>query len=302
LFSATFVKAARDLAREYLAGNHVRFRVGRAGQTTASIKQVVIQVERHEKREVLVQVLTQHPGVRTIIFVNSRVECDSLDAYLFNMGLPVTSMHSDRSQLERESALRAFRAAQLPIMISTTVAGRGIDVKNVMHVINYDLPSTDHGGIEEYTHRIGRTGRIGHQGTATSLYCEERDEPLASVLTRTLMETRQEIPPFLEQYMPESGKLKFEADSDFDEDEAAPSGVQEGGESSGNSWGASGAANDNSGQEAQTGGWGAPAKPPARETTNSWGALASQPDQETTNGWGSADSSAGMTSQTQAGW
>lgn len=155
LFSATFPKGARDLAKDYLAANHVRFRVGRAGSTTSNIQQVIIPAERDEKRTKLLKCLTEMPGVRTIVFVNSRVEADNLDDFLYNMQLPVTSIHSDRSQVEREAAMRAFRAGQAPVLIATGVTARGIDVRNVMHVINYDLPSMDHGGIEEYTHRIG---------------------------------------------------------------------------------------------------------------------------------------------------
>lgn len=156
LFSATFPKAARDLAKEYLAASHVRFRVGRAGSTTANIAQFVVEAERHEKRDKLLACLQEMPGVRTIIFVNSRVEADNLDDFLYNMQLPVTSIHSDRSQIEREAAMRSFRSGKAPILVATGVTARGIDVRNVMHVINYDLPSMDHGGIEEYTHRIGK--------------------------------------------------------------------------------------------------------------------------------------------------
>jgi ATP-dependent RNA helicase DDX3X len=155
LFSATFPKAARDLAKQYLSASHVRFRVGRAGSTTENIKQVVIQAEGHEKRDLLLGLLSEMSGIRTIIFVNSRREADNLDDFLFNMKLPVTSIHSDRTQQEREAAMRSFRAGNAPILIATGVTARGIDVQNVMHVINYDLPSTDYGGIEEYTHRIG---------------------------------------------------------------------------------------------------------------------------------------------------
>ncbi|CAM1501746.1 Fc.00g037300.m01.CDS01 [Cosmosporella sp. VM-42] len=221
LFSATFPKGARDLAKEYLAASHVRFRVGRAGSTTVNIKQVVIQAERHEKRDLLIGLLEEMAGMRTIIFINSRIEADNLDDFLYNLKLPVTSIHSDRTQKEREAAMRAFRSGQAPILVATGVTARGIDVRNVMHVINYDLPNMDHGGIEEYTHRIGRTGRIGNRGLATSFY-GERDEPIGSVLTRTLLETKQEIPDFLQEYVPEGEaleSLKFEADSDFDPDD-----------------------------------------------------------------------------------
>lgn len=156
LFSATFPKTARDLAKTYLAASHVRFRVGRAGSTTTNIKQIVIEPENGDKRKSLLTVLGEMAGMRTIIFVNSRQEADNLDDFLYNMKLPVTSIHSDRTQQEREAAMRSFRAGNAPILIATGVTARGIDVKNVMHVVNYSLPSIDYGGIEEYTHRIGK--------------------------------------------------------------------------------------------------------------------------------------------------
>ena len=99
-------------------------------------------------------------GVRTIIFVNSRMAVDNLDDFLWNSQLPVVSIHGERTQQEREAAMRAFRSGNAPILIATGICARGIDVRNVMHVINYELPSFDHGGIEEYIHRIGQLNRF----------------------------------------------------------------------------------------------------------------------------------------------
>lgn len=142
----------------------MRFRVGRAGSTTANIKQIVLEAKPHTKNDILLTLLDEMPSVRTIIFVNSRQTADSLDDFLYNVKLPVTSIHGDRTQSEREAAMRAFRSAKAPILVATGVSARGIDVQNVMHVINYDLPSMDHGGIEEYTHRIGKIQVIHPQG------------------------------------------------------------------------------------------------------------------------------------------
>jgi len=75
-------------------------------------------------------------------------------------GFPVTSIHSDRTQREREDAIRAFRRGKCPIMVATGVMARGLDIANVLHVINYDLPDSMHGGMTEYVHRIGRTGKV----------------------------------------------------------------------------------------------------------------------------------------------
>ncbi|CAK7217324.1 hypothetical protein SBRCBS47491_003125 [Sporothrix bragantina] len=245
LFSATFPKRLRDLAKEYLANDHCRLRVGRAGSSHGNIKQTISLMDHHNKRKATVELLNSIPPGRTIIFVNRKQTADELDDFLYNLGLPCTSIHSSRTQMEREDAMRAFRGGECPILIATGIAARGIDVHNVNHVINYDLPSLDHGGIEEYVHRIGRTGRIGHRGLATSFYTD-RDEPMASVLTRTLLETKQEIPDFLEMYIPEGEareNLKFEADSDYEE-------FADGGDDNGG-WGAGG---DGAGGDS----WGAP--------------------------------------------
>lgn len=256
LFSATFPKAARDLARTHLADNHVRLRVGRAGSTHANIKQDIVWVEPYLKKQACLDLLNTVPPGRTIIFVNNKRAADELDDFLFNKGVPCVSMHSDRTQREREAAMRAFRAGRSPVLITTGVTARGIDVRNVLHVINFDLPSAMYGGIEEYTHRIGRTGRIGHRGLATSFYTE-RDEDLASVLTRTLLETGQEVPDFLQQYIPEDTEhLHFEADSDFeeagaDDDDAGEDDADDAG------WGAGSDAGGNADDNAGGDGWGA---------------------------------------------
>ena len=98
---------------------------------------------------------------------------------------------------------------------------------NVMHVINYDLPSADFGGIDEYVHRIGRTARIGNVGVATSLY-NERNEDIAEALAKILKENEQPVPDFLESYLPADGEpLLFEDDSEA-EDDAAASGADGG--------------------------------------------------------------------------
>lgn len=157
MFSATFPKIARDIAKEHLAHDHVRIRVGRAGSSHLNIKQAVYYVEPSAKHKALYDLLLSAPPARTIIFVNSKRTADEVDDFLFNSDLPCTSIHSDRTQREREDSIRAFRTGKCPILIATGVSARGLDIYNVLHVINYDLPSPQFGGIEEYTHRIGKS-------------------------------------------------------------------------------------------------------------------------------------------------
>jgi ATP-dependent RNA helicase DDX3X len=156
LFSATFPTQVRKLAKTHLAESHVRIRVGRIGSSHLNIEQDVIWVDNFMKKRALLDLMYSLEPGRTIIFVNNKRVADELDDYLFHNNLPCTSMHADRTQREREDSMRAFRNGTTPLMVTTGLAARGIDVKNIKYVINYDLPSMDHGGITEYIHRIGK--------------------------------------------------------------------------------------------------------------------------------------------------
>jgi len=103
-------------------------------------------------------------------------------------------------------------------MVASGVTARGLDIKGVMHVINYDLPSVDHGGIDEYVHRIGRTARIGNRGQSTSFY-NDRDIALAEPLVKILLECKQEIPDFLQEYIPADSRVVWDDDTDNEEPE-----------------------------------------------------------------------------------
>ncbi|KAH2929501.1 hypothetical protein KXW73_007491 [Aspergillus fumigatus] len=217
MFSATFNRECRRLARKFLAEDHVRIRIGRPGSTHINVDQTIIYAEDHLKKQCLYDLLLAMPPSRTLIFVNTKIQADFLDDFLYNMGLPSTSIHSDRTQREREDALRSFRSARCPIMVATGVSARGLDIKNVMHVVNFDLPSAAHGGITEYIHRIGRTARIGNEGLATSFY-NDKNSDIAPDLVKILIETGQKVPDFLESYKPADDVVKFDDDTD---DEAA---------------------------------------------------------------------------------
>ncbi|KAA8895984.1 P-loop containing nucleoside triphosphate hydrolase protein [Sphaerosporella brunnea] len=216
MFSATFQKPIRKLASDFLADDFVQIKVGRIGSTHHNITQNVIWVDEHKKKQALYDLLCTAPPARTLIFVNHKRTADALDDYLYNLKLPTTSIHGDRTQREREDALIAFRSGKCPIMIATGVAARGLDIKNVMHIINYDLVLN----IDEYIHRIGRTARIGNHGLATSFFNDSNSD-IAPELVKILLETDQEIPQFLEQYKPE-GELTFEEPDSDAENNAAP--------------------------------------------------------------------------------
>ena len=115
-----------------------------------------------------------------------------METFLDREGYPVTSIHGDRSQREREDALASFKSGRTPILVATAVAARGLDIPNVKHVINFDLP-TD---VEEYVHRIGRTGRVGNLGVATSFF-NDKNRNMAVDLVELIQETNQELPDWL---------------------------------------------------------------------------------------------------------
>lgn len=219
MFSATFPKEIRKVAREYLTSDHYRLAVGRPGSTHMNITQDVINVAGYLKMKACFDLLLDGPKVRTLIFCNAKHTVDALDAYLYQRHLPVTAIHSNRGQREREFSLRAFRHGEIPILVATGVSARGLDVAGIMHVINFDLPSTAYGGITEYVHRIGRTGRIGNEGRATSFYDAERDQDIASALVNILLEQKCEIPDFLAEFVPADGQAVFDDESDESDDE-----------------------------------------------------------------------------------
>ena len=129
------------------------------------------------------------------------------------MSLVAPSKHVDFPNSYR----RSFKIATCPILVATGVTARGLDINNVMHVINFDLPSGQHGGIDEYVHRIGRTARIGNEGLATSFY-NSRNEDIADDLVKILVESKQEIPDFLEDRVPET--VTWDDDTDNEDSNA----------------------------------------------------------------------------------
>ncbi|XP_017110211.2 ATP-dependent RNA helicase bel [Drosophila bipectinata] len=202
MFSATFPKQIQELASDFLS-NYIFLAVGRVGSTSENITQTILWVYEQDKRSYLLDLLSSiRNGPEyckdnlTLIFVETKKGADSLEEFLFQCNHPVTSIHGDRTQKEREEALRCFRSGDCPILVATAVAARGLDIPHVKHVINFDLPSD----VEEYVHRIGRTGRMGNLGVATSFF-NEKNRNICSDLLELLIETKQEIPNFLEDMM-----------------------------------------------------------------------------------------------------
>jgi ATP-dependent RNA helicase DDX3X len=193
MFSATFPKEIQILARDFLS-NYIFLAVGRVGSTSENITQKVVWVEEYDKRAFLLDLLNASgPDSLTLVFVETKAGAEQLQRFLYTEGFPAQAIHGDRSQHQREEALKNFRLGKTPILVATAVAARGLDICNVKHVINFDLP----GSIEEYVHRIGRTGRVGNLGLATSFF-NDRNKPIVKDLVELLVESHQEVPSWLE--------------------------------------------------------------------------------------------------------
>ena len=158
MFSATFPKEIQRLASDFLA-DYVFLAVGRVGSTTESIIQKIEYVDERDKYDRLLSYLPSCDGL-TLIFVETKRNADALEAQLYHEGITATTIHGDRTQEQRETALQEFRRGVCPVLVATDVASRGLDIPNVLHVINFDLPTQ----IDDYVHRIGRTGRCGNIG------------------------------------------------------------------------------------------------------------------------------------------
>jgi len=132
-------------------------------------------------------------------------------------------------------------------MVTTSVSARGLDIKNVMHIINVDLPNNEYGGIGDYTHRIGRTARIGNKGRATTFY-NDRNADIAEDLVKILLENGQDVPDFLHDFKPE-GDIAWDDDTDNEGEDQAEGGTED--------------------AAAKDGGWGGPAGT-AESTESGW--------------------------------
>lgn len=149
MFSATFPRNIQMLARDFLK-DYIFLAVGRVGSTSENITQTLEYVEENEKKSLLLDILHNDANLYrdmdasknlTLIFVETKRGADMLCNYLYDNNFPATAIHGDRTQSERESALLSFRSGRTPIMVATAVASRGLDIPNVTHVVNFDLPN-----------------------------------------------------------------------------------------------------------------------------------------------------------------
>lgn len=164
LFSATMSSPVRELARSIMNKPEV-VEVSRLNKTAQTVEQFVYPVAPASKTALLLNLLESNKYERVIVFTRTRRGAERLAHILSARELKANRIHADRSQSQRESALREFREGKTQVLVATDIASRGIDVDSVSHVINYDVPEAP----QDYVHRVGRTGRAGNQGQAITL-------------------------------------------------------------------------------------------------------------------------------------
>nr|WAW12296.1 DEAD box helicase 4 [Gambusia holbrooki] len=195
MFSATYPEDIQRMAADFLKPDYLFLAVGIVGGACSDVEQKFVQVTKFSKREQLLDILKITGTERTMVFVETKRQADFIAVFLCQEKVPTTSIHGDREQRERELALTDFRSGKCPVLVATSVAARGLDIPDVQHVVNFDLPKD----IDEYVHRIGRTGRCGNVGRAVSFFDPEVDGALARSLVTVLSKAQQEVPPWLEE-------------------------------------------------------------------------------------------------------
>ena len=169
LFSATLPKSIIRLAERWL-NDPIEITVSPKAPTVEKISQSVCHVPQHKKQALLTRWLSETRWTRTLVFTRTKHGADKLVRKLLKAGIDADAFHGNKTQNVRQRVLDRFKSSSPPVLIATDIAARGLDVEDVSHVINYDLPSD----VESYIHRIGRTGRAGAEGFAIS-FCD-RDE------------------------------------------------------------------------------------------------------------------------------
>lgn len=191
LFSATMPKQIKALAKKYLSEDAKHIIVEKKSITIDLVDQYYFEIKSKDRFETLCRVLDSQTHSSVIIFCNTKRNCDELVDHLKKRGYNADTMHGDIVQAQRMRTLKKFKDGEIDFLVATDVAARGIDVENISHVINYDLPQD----IEAYVHRIGRTGRAGRTGTAYTLVTPREYMQLKNIerVTKSKIQ-RKEIP------------------------------------------------------------------------------------------------------------
>jgi ATP-dependent RNA helicase RhlE len=176
LFSATFSDDIRRLASTLLK-DPVTVEVAPRNQAAEAVRQLVYPVDRDRKEALLAHLVAENDWRQVLVFTRTKIAASRLASYLDRRGLEAVAIHSDRSQPDRIRALEGFKAGTIRVLVATDVAARGLDIEDLPHVVNFELPWQPH----DYVHRIGRTGRAGASGDAVSLVSIDEADLLRGV-------------------------------------------------------------------------------------------------------------------------
>ncbi|KAF0308195.1 ATP-dependent RNA helicase abstrakt [Amphibalanus amphitrite] len=191
LFSATMPKKIQNFARSALV-KPITINVGRAGAASMNVTQEVEYVKPEARVVYILECLKKTPPP-VLIFAEKKQDVDAIQEYLLLKGVQAVATHGGKDQEERSRAVEDFRSGNKDVMVATDVASKGLDFNQIQHVINFDMPDD----IENYVHRIGRTGRSKNRGVATTFVSKSNDESVLLDLKHLLIEAKQKVPPFL---------------------------------------------------------------------------------------------------------
>jgi ATP-dependent RNA helicase RhlE len=198
LFSATFSDEIRELANGLLK-NPQSIQVTPRNTTVQRITQVVHPVSRAKKKQLLAHVIKEHDWSQVLVFTRTKFGANNVAEFLEKNGISAMALHGNKSQSARTQALAGFKSGEIRALVATDIAARGIDIDDLPHVVNYEIPNVP----EDYVHRIGRTGRAGNEGAAVSFVCLD-EEGFMQDIERF---TKQRIPAqVIEGFQPEAGE------------------------------------------------------------------------------------------------
>jgi ATP-dependent RNA helicase DDX5/DBP2 len=209
MFTATWPKDVQQLARDFISEDACQVNVGSLElKANSRVDQRFEFLNNdYEKEAALVRLFREmhmDDGSRVLLFVQRKQAADDLARALQRDGIDALAMHGDKSQPERDRILDEFRRGSHPVLVATDVAARGLDVKNVKYVVNYDMPNN----VEDYVHRIGRTARAGAEGVSLSFFTQQ-NAVLAEDLYNLLRESGAEIPARLHEYVEEARRSRY---------------------------------------------------------------------------------------------
>ena len=198
LFSATFSDEIRDLANNLLK-DPLSIQVTPRNTTVQRITQVIHPVGRGKKKALLAHIIQEHDWSQVLVFTRTKFGANNVAEFLTKNGIQAMALHGNKSQGARTQALSGFKSGEIRALVATDIAARGIDIDELPHVVNYEIPNVP----EDYVHRIGRTGRAGNDGAAVSLVCLD-EEGFMEEIARF---TKQQIPSkVVEGFGPEPGE------------------------------------------------------------------------------------------------